>query len=699
MTVSPLTRRVCAGVLVGVAASALVLGSDLVLTRFTTGGVQLLQAIELKTYDWRLARTANPETALENIAIVDIDEYSLRNLQPNAGRWPWPRIVHAELVDYLASAPAKAIAYDINFAEPDSRTGFDLGGSTISGAESDDAMADAIEAAANVILLADATFAGEAAGVPPLDDVGYWLDMPGITERKVVYPPFDALARAASGFGHNLFILDPDGPIRHVVPFVRSGQGAIPSLGVAVALRSAGIPPAAIRLDGTTLWIGDDRAMPLEWRAVASSAGTERYLWGLINFRGPALLEDLKSHTYPTYSFFDLLYSHEQILAGQKPDIDPAVFRDKIVFVGTTASGLFDVFETPFSHGQMPGSQIHAAVADQILSRRFLRPASTSVRLASVLAAGLAVGIGATTVPAGWATLAALVFVSAFGWTATSLFAGGYWLNVSQPLLGSAFALFGGVAYQYAVESREKRHITKLFGRYVPKDVDDQLVANPALASLGGHRRDMTVLFSDIRGFTTVSERGQPEDIVLTLNEYFTRMVDIVFHHKGTLDKFVGDMVMALFGAPLDDPLHADHAVETALDMLEALHALNLQWAAEGRPLLDIGIGVNSGPMIAGNIGSNTIMSYTVIGDSVNLGSRLESLNKQYGTHIIISESTRSLLTKSYQLRPLGEVVVKGKSRAVEIFAILSPTDPLAPAEAPQPRAANPAKEIDEAQP
>src|ERR1019366_3323705 len=144
---------------------------------------------------------------------------------------------------------------------------------------------------------------------------------------------------------------------------------------------------------------------------------------------------------------------------------------------------------------------------------------------------------------------------------------------------------------------------------------------NPGLARLGGQRREMSVLFSDIRGFTTVSEKGEPEEIVHMLNEYFTRMVQIVFHHKGTVDKFVGDMVMALFGAPLEDPLHAEHAVEAALDMIQELQKLNVKWESEGRPALDIGIGINSGPMIAGNIGSDQIMSYTVIGDAVNLGS------------------------------------------------------------------------------
>ncbi len=211
----------------------------------------------------------------------------------------------------------------------------------------------------------------------------------------------------------------------------------------------------------------------------------------------------------------------------------------------------------------------------------------------------------------------------------------------------------------------------KLFGQYVSKDVYDQLVANPSLARLGGNRREMTVLFSDIRGFTAVSEHAQPEAIVGMLNEYFTRMVEIVFAHHGTLDKFVGDMVMALFGAPLDDPRHADHAVEAALDMVDALAVLNARWQAEGRPALDIGIGINTGPMIAGNIGSNAIMSYTVIGDAVNLGSRLESLNKQYGTRIIISEATRKQLSCACEIRPLGDVVVKGKTEPVAIFQVV----------------------------
>jgi adenylate cyclase len=661
-------KRVAA-LLIGLGAAALVLAGDLLLSAVSRGGLSPFELAELRTYDWRLTHTARPDGARKDIAIVEIDEPSLRSLQPNAGRWPWPRAVHSMLIDYLARARAKVIAYDVVFSDADTRRGFDFGESTLNGAESDRMLADSVKAAGNVILVADASYDTEVEQ-SQLPDTGYPLDVDGIYELRGVLPPIDVLAAAASALGHNRVVLDPDGPIRHTIPFVRTHHKVLPSLGVSAALRVAGIRPQDVRLDGTRLRYGD-RVMPLTRRRVPAADGVLEYLWGPIDFRGPALLDDLKSHTYPTYSFFDLLYSEQQIIEKQAPKIDPAAFRDKIVFVGVTAAGLFDVFETPFSNGKMPGVQIHAAVADDILSNRFIREASRVVRIGTVTSAAMVIGLVATAVPAWWAAAATAVFLAGFSWIAARLFADGYWLNLSQPAIAMALALFGGVAYQYFVEGREKRKMKKLFGQYVSKDVYEQLVANPALARLGGQRREMTVLFSDIRGFTTVSESGQPEAIVGMLNEYFTRMVDLVFARKGTLDKFVGDMVMALFGAPLDDPHHADHAVEAALDMIEELAALNARWRSEGRPELDIGIGINTGPMIAGNIGSDAIMSYTVIGDAVNLGSRLESLNKQYGTRIIISDATRGALSRPYRLRPLGDVVVKGKTQPVAIFEVV----------------------------
>jgi len=345
------------------------------------------------------------------------------------------------------------------------------------------------------------------------------------------------------------------------------------------------------------------------------------------------------------------------------------------VFVGLTASGLVDVFNTPFgAHGTMPGIQLHASVADSVLSNRFIAPAPSGVVVLTTLIVAVAVGLMSALLPFAAAGAGALLTFGGWTWYALHAFRGGVWLQMSEPLLGIGVALFAGTAYRYFVEDAEKRKVSRLFGRYVSRDVYKQLMERPELAELGGARRDMTVLFSDIRGFTSVTEKGDPEALVGQLNEYFSRMVDIVFRHHGTVDKFVGDMVMALFGAPVDDPGHAEHAVAAGVAMVSELGDLNRKWASEGKPTLDIGIGINSGEMIAGNIGSSSIMSYTVIGDNVNLGSRLESLNKEYRTRIIIGDATRSRLNHDYRIRPLGDVVVKGKTRPVAIFEVEVPS-------------------------
>jgi adenylate cyclase len=670
--VEPTVRKAAAGLVVGLASAALVLGAD---AGFNTAGggtgPNPLHTVELKTFDWRLSRTARPETARRDIALVEIDEYSLRNLEPLFGRWPLPRAAHAIVLEYLSRAKTTAILYDVNFAGPDTRQGVQYGQTMMAGEASDRALVDAVKRAGNVVLLADATFEGGAGAAEPvvIPDAGFEVDAPGIVERNVIFQPFAGLAAAAAGFGHNLFIVDADGPLRHAVPFVRSGGRGMPLLGVAGAMRAAGIRPEGVRVEADALMLGD-RRMPLSERRARRADGIVTQKWMPINFRGPALLDDLQTRPYPHYAFWDLVKSEDALLRGEPPAIDPQLFDGKLVFVGVTAAGLHDVFETPFGSGKMPGIQVHAAVADDILSNRFLRYAPETARVVSVVGAAVATGLLATLLPAWWASAAALLLAALGTWLSLRLFAGGLWINVVQPGLAASVALFGGVAYQYFVEGREKRKMKRLFGQYVSRDVYEQLVAHPELARLGGTRREMTVLFSDIRGFTTFSEQGQPEEIVATLNEYFTRMVELVFEHKGTLDKFVGDMVMALYGAPLDDPQHADHAVETAVRMVEELGKLNARWRAAGGPELDIGIGINTGPMIAGNIGSQAIMSYTVIGDAVNLGARLESLNKQYGTRIIISDATRQALTGRYECRALGDVVVKGKSKPVAIFEV-----------------------------
>ncbi len=665
-------RKLLAGVAIGLGAAGLV---------FLIAWPGWLEIAELKTYDWRMRtlreRLALPRSPVNpNIVLVEINDATIRDLTEIAGRWPWPRALSALLVDYLHRGTPKVIAFDVGFWEPEREATYPFLGEEWTGARSDKALAEAVRRAGNVIVLADAVDPGLVSGElkqKPWQAPAYHLG-PEIEARPVITLPYDGLATAAAGLGHNFLALDPDGPARRMLPFVRKDTRYMPSLGMAAALLAGGYRADEVVLEDSIIRVRDRRIPLVKVQATDAVEPSRRHdqQTMLINYRALALADGRRP--YPAYEVRDLLRSEGQLQAGEKPDIDPVAFKDKVVFIGLTASGLVDSFQTPFSKTTLPGIQLHASIADSLLSDLFITPAPQVSRFAATAAGAVLVGLMSATLPFWVAAAGASMLIA--GWTGVSLYAfdRGLWLVMAQPILASAIALFGGTAYRYFVEDAEKRKVSRLFGRYVSRDVYKQLMANPELAELGGGRREMSVLFSDLRGFTSITEKGNPEDLVEQLNEYFTRMVEIVFRNGGTVDKFVGDMVMALFGAPVDDVDHADGAVTTAVEMVRELGELNRRWAAEGRVQLDIGIGVNSGDMIAGNIGSSAIMSYTVIGDNVNLGARLESLNKDYKTRIIISEATRARLGKSYEMRPLGGVVVKGKTRPVEIFEVIAPS-------------------------
>ena len=640
------------------------------------GFLDLVRTIELKTYDMRVASTARPEAPSDAITLVTIDDDSIKRMEPIVGRWPWPRLVHATVIDYLAAGGAKVIAYDILFAERDQRR-FMVGDTEWTGEESDAALVESTAKAGNVVHAAEVA---SAELIDPSKAVAPALDAPAlnqpfrtdpcIEQRPVLTPPFPALAAVSRGIGHTLLVLDADGPLRRTPPLVRVGERAFASLPLAATMVARGIPPESVGVVVGSLVAGDSR-VPL---VVASIPDYERQdlqaCRALIPWRGPA--QNAAGHpTFGAFSFYALFRSQQEILEGVTPEVDPAAFKGQIVIVGATAQGLGDVFTTPFAAGKIPGPEVHANVIDGLLNNWTMAPAPRWQAVALTVGAAFLVALAGFFAPQAWITgVAAAAVALALGWIAVAQFSRGAWIPVTVPGLAIVFAFVGDLAWKYIVEGREKRQVKKLFSRYVAKDVYEQLLADPSLAALGGARRHMTVLFSDVRGFTTLSEKGTPETVVGQLNEYFSRMTEVLFAHRGTLDKFVGDMVMGLFGAPLADPDHADHAVQTALAMSRALDALNGEWQRAGRATLDIGIGINTGDMVAGNIGSTTIMSYTVIGDAVNLGARLESLNKDYGTRIIISEATRAALKGRYDIHPLGDVIVKGKTKPVAIFEV-----------------------------
>ncbi len=610
------------------------------------------QTLELRTLDYRFRNLGSSSRARSDIVLVEIDEFTIKSLEPIFGRWPWPRDAHAALVDFLARGPARLVVFDVGFTEPDTVR-----------PEADEELARATRDAGNVI---HAAFLG-------LQDLGASRDqslarhslpgcLPYIPRFVGLSLPIPGLSENARGVGHVAMTLDSDGPWRRSLPLACYHDRLVPSLPLSAALAVQKLQVSDVRVDGTRLLAGSIRA-PLDTYGRLP-------IW----FNGPP-------GSYRSYSYAHLFYSELQISEGTKPGVDPQQFRDRIVIVGATAAALHDLFTTPYSGaaaesgkggglGKMMGAEVHANILDNLLSNRYLRPIPdwATWLLVSAVSLGLLAAIFYLRVLLSVAASLAVLplYLVVVQWS----FRGSIQLPVVPFALGALLSMILGFGYQYWIEGAEKRRIKQMFSRYVSKDVYQELLSNPKAAELGGTRRLATVLFSDLRGFTTLSESRSPEMMIAQLNEYFSEMVEIVFAHRGTVDKFVGDMIMAIFNAPLPDPLHADRAVQCAVAMQRRLVGMNQEWKALGKPELHCGVGINSGDMIVGNVGSESIRSYTVIGDSVNLGARLESLCKEYKTDIIISQNTRSLLNGDYSLVELGEVKVKGKEQAVRILSV-----------------------------
>jgi adenylate cyclase len=377
----------------------------------------------------------------------------------------------------------------------------------------------------------------------------------------------------------------------------------------------------------------------------------------LINYHGPA-------YTYLHYSMAD-------VVQGKLP---PNAFRGKIVLVGATATGICDIKSTPYSGTDYPGVEIHANIIDNLLHDNFLKRGAQQQLLDAlvILFLGMPLGFFMAVVP------------PRFMWFGISLFAPlvvldyqaflrGSWLNFTIPAITITSNVLLVSLYRALVEEKEKRRVRAVFGQFVAPEVVRQLLKNPQLVE--PRKTDITVMFSDIRGFTTISEQLDAQELAIFLNEYLSDMSRIVLEYSGTVDKYIGDAVMAFWGAPLEVEGHAVKACESALKMIERIHQMQRKWEAEGRPHLDIGIGVNTGNASVGNMGSVLKKAYTALGDSVNLSSRLEGLNKDYGTHIIVNESTYAAAGNSdFVFRELDLIRVKGKTLPVTIYELIGRT-------------------------
>ncbi len=372
------------------------------------------------------------------------------------------------------------------------------------------------------------------------------------------------------------------------------------------------------------------------------------------------LINSLDRGTIPSYSFNDILDGRV------KP-------TQKIILVGATADNLHDSYLTPVAkQQQMPGVEIHANIVAMALDNRYLSYEHWIITICIIFILSF---IFTSLIQRPWYSFLILVSVLLlYSIIAILLFDAGIILDMFYAPVAFVSAYILHLAYLVIVEKRERKRTLDAFSKYVSPKIIGELMKHPEKLKLGGERREITIFFSDIRGFTSVSEKLSPEALVDLLNEYLSAMTDIVIDSDGVIDKYMGDAIMAFWGAPLDEPKHSFLACDASLSMMKKLNELQKKWTTEGVPALDIGIGLNTGHAVIGNMGSNKRFDYTCMGDTINLGSRLEGLNKEYGTHIIIGENTRKAIGSAFVVRELDRVAVKGKKEPITIYELVGRT-------------------------
>jgi adenylate cyclase len=646
-------------------------------------GLPILDLIELKTFDLRF-RSRGHLKPTPAVVLALVDEKSL----DKEGRWPWPRSKMANLVTALSEYGAKVIAFDIGFLEPDENSQLELIGQLDQQvkdlgirntklaefikerrkiADNDLALAQAIKNSSATVVLGYFFHMSEHALNYRIEqseidqllkriDPSYPLVIYQDRETRVdpfieAYVPesnLEIFTKAAQSSGYYNVTTDQDGVVRWLPLAIQCGENIYPPLSLLSVWHLLDRPQLMVKVamygvEGIRL---GERFIPTDEKGQM-----------LINYLGPP-------KTFPHVSISDIL----------RGEVGKETFKDKVVIVGATAMGTHDIRSTPIGP-LYPGVEVHATVIDNILTRNFLsKPKWSKIYdLIAIILLGFFTGLVLSRLSA----LKGLVFVTLLFILhviiARWLFVrSGVWLNIVYPLLTLSVVYTTLTLYHYVTEERERKKIKGAFKHYVAPIVIEEMLKDPERLQLGGEEKVLTVLFSDLAGFTSYSERFRPHEMISILSDYFAEMTEQIFAYQGTLKEYVGDELMAIFGAPLEQVDHAARACATALAMREQRQKLGEAWSEIGRPHLKARTGINSGLMLVGNLGSRYRFAYGALGDHVNLGSRLEGLNKMYSTEILIGENTARLVEGSFLLRDVDLVKVKGREQTVRIYELLA---------------------------
>ncbi len=630
-----------------------------------------VQALRLKTFDLyqQLKPREIPAPQAKPVTIIDIDENSLAEV----GQWPWPRTVIATMTRNLMQMGAAQVAFDVVFAEPDRMNPSNIA-DTLVGLDdetrnklralpaNDDQLAQVIRQSRVVLGQAGYWEKRDAPAAPPVKKS---VAIKGPNPHNLL-PSFISLTRnvptiESVAAGHGIFSLvpEPDGIVRRVPTlFVHEGE-IYPSLSVEMLRVAFARPTILIETDAagvSGVGIAAARQFPPKGLKIAT---------------------DRNGQVWPYFSKSDKAkyVSARDVLAGTA---DPALIKGKLTIVGTSAVGLLDIRSTPVDP-VIPGVEVHAQLIEAALTGAYLdRPANfRGAELLLLIFGGLLMIWLVPRVGAKWTMLLfATVAAGAAGMSAYLFVEQRLLLDVAYSII-AILLLYTLLTYAgYAREEKQRQQVRSAFSHYLSPDMVARLAENPDQLKLGGERRDMTMLFCDVRGFTTISEQFDAEGLTRLINKLLTPLTNVILSNRGTVDKYMGDCIMAFWNAPMDDPDHARNACRSALKMLGEMEPLNARLeseaVAEGRKFnpLRVGIGLNSGEVVVGNMGSDQRFDYSVLGDSVNLASRLEGQSKNYGVNIVIGERTRAQAPDFASLE-LDLIKVKGKTEAVRIYVLL----------------------------